>query len=78
MIERNIELDERVISAMVQENTGNPYKRQHYISGIAFDAKAEAAMKPFDRCQFSNKYGLCKLEIGHPGSHTVISLGSDE
>lgn len=72
------ELGERVIAALFEENTGTPYKRQQRIAERALDARIAAIGKPFTICQFSNKYGLCKLEAGHLGSHTVINLGNDD
>lgn len=75
---RNEELGEREISALVRENTGNVYKRIGYISDLAVEAHIEASLKPVNRCDFQNKYGFCKLDKGHEGSHTTIFLGADD
>lgn len=72
------ELGERVLASLYQENSGNPYKRQGYIADLAMEARFQAAEKPFELCDFSNKYGLCKLDKGHAGSHTVVDLGKDD
>lgn len=74
----NEELGEREIAAFHEENTGTPYKRQQRIAERALDAKLAALEKPFIICDFKNKYGLCKLEKGHDGTHTVINLGNDD
>lgn len=73
-----VELGERVIAAMYDENSGLLYKRMGRISDRALEARFLAAEKPFEICDFKNQYGLCKLDKGHKGSHTVINLGSDE
>lgn len=73
-----VELGERVIAAMYEENNGNKYTRQHKIAERAFDARVAASTKPFEVCSFRNDYGWCKLESGHSGKHTVIFLGNDE
>lgn len=73
-----IELGERVVSAMYQENVGHFSKRQHYIAELAFDAKMQATQKPFELCDFKNKYGWCKLDALHEGSHTVVFMGPED
>ena len=73
-----VELGERVIAAMYEENAGLLYKRMGRISDRALEAKFLAAEKPFEVCDFRNSYGWCKLDKGHEGKHTVINLGSDD
>lgn len=73
-----VELGERVIAGLYEENTGLKYKRQHVVSGRAIDARFEASLKDVVICDFRNDYGWCKLDKGHEGSHTVIFLGKDD
>ncbi len=73
----NEELGERVIAALWEENSGVVYKRQHVVSERAIDARFLAAEKKVDLCPFVNRYGYCKLDAGHQGSHTVLFLGDD-
>jgi hypothetical protein len=72
------EFGERVCAAIYEENSGNVYRRQHIVQERAMDAKFIAAEKKVDVCVFVNKYGWCKLDAGHQGSHTVINLGEDD
>lgn len=74
----SVELGNRVIAAMYEENNGIKYKRQHAVADRAMEALFSAAEKPVVLCEFSNKHGLCKLDKGHTGSHTVIDLGNDD
>jgi hypothetical protein len=73
-----VELGDRVIAAMYEENHGMSHIRRHVVAERALDAIYAAAAKPLILCDFSNKYGLCKFEKGHEGSHTVINLGNDD
>lgn len=78
MTKRNEGLNEREVSALHRENVGTPYQRIGVIKDRVFEAKMEAALKPVIRCDFRNKYGFCKLDKDHEGTHTVINLGWDE
>lgn len=78
MTKRNEGLNEREVSALHRENTGLKSKRAGYISDLAIEARIEASLKPVINCDFRNKYGWCKLDKGHEGSHTVINLGDDD
>lgn len=72
-----VELGERVIASMYEENFGNKFIRQHRIAERALEAKMAASEKPIELCTFKNDYGWCKKDAGHSGSHTVIWLGAD-
>lgn len=74
----NVELGERVIAAMFQENTGPSYNRIAHIKDRAIDAQISAALVEVPVCDFRNKYGWCIKDKGHSGTHTVINLGNDE
>ena len=71
------ELGERVLAALVDENSGNKYHRVNVIRDKGIEAIFQAAEIPIQICGFRNKYGWCKLADGHKGSHTVIWLGDD-
>lgn len=73
----NDELTEREISGIHQENFGPPFKRIASIVDRVLDAHIQAALKPIAICGFMNKFGICKIEEGHLGTHTVIFLGDD-
>ncbi len=73
----NEEMSEREISALHQENTGPPHKRQAAITDRILDAMIEEAMIPPVLCDFKNKWGWCLLPKGHEDSHTVVWLGED-
>ena len=78
-MEKGLEVfNEREISAIYEENVGNPYIRAHRIAERAFEAKLRAAEKIEPLCPFRNKYGWCKLAEGHEGSHTVVFLGKED
>lgn len=72
------ELGERVLAALYEENHGLKSNRVHIIAERALDARIAANQKSFELCDFKNKYGWCKLEKYHQGSHTVIFLGEDD
>lgn len=74
---RLAELTEREISDIHRENTGPSYRRIAAIKDRVLEAHIEAALIPAPVCDFVNKYGHCKLDKGHSGTHTVIWLGGD-
>lgn len=78
MTKRNEGLNEREISALHRENVGTGYNREAVIKDRIIEAHMEAALKETERCPFNNRYGFCKLDNYHEGTHTVINLGNDD
>lgn len=62
------ELDERVVKAIIAENTGNVYHRRGAITDRALEAKIQAALVPAKKCPVS----LCRHLVNHSGPHHLV------